>query len=75
MIRLAGVYVAAAIGAYLLHLLSGVLSVGLEEVRRQQSVFLDRHGYRGLVVFVLTAGIAYRNESVDSSETGGETDG
>lgn len=72
MLKLAAVYVAAAIAAYLLHLSSGVLSVGLDEVRRQQSVFLDRHGYRGLVVFVLTAGIAFRNEPVDSSDTGGE---
>jgi uncharacterized membrane protein len=74
MMKLVTTYLVAAIGAYLLHLTVGITTAGIEKVRRQQRAFLDRHGYRGLVVFVLSMGIAYRNEPDDPTDSGGTSD-
>lgn len=66
------IYPLAAVSAYLLHLTAGVLSVGLEEVRRQQAEFLEEHDKRGLALFVLTAGLSHRGEEIEPQETSDE---
>lgn len=57
-----GVWVVAAISAHLLHLVAGVLAVGVGEVRRQVSETYDEFGPIWYAVFVLTTGLYQRHE-------------
>lgn len=50
------IYALCAIAAWGLHLFAGVLSVGVDEVRRQVRKSIDVLGYR-YPIWILTAGI------------------
>ena len=57
-----GLWVVAAVAAHLLHLIAGVLAVGVADVRRQTVEFYAVYGPIWYAVFVLTAGIYQRYE-------------
>ena len=43
--------------AYGLHMFSGVLSVGSEEVSKQHNEFVDSAGYGGLILLIWSVGL------------------
>ena len=60
--RLAGFWLIVSVGGFLLHLLTGVLSVGHEEVQRQGREVFEEYGYRWMAVHILTAGFVPRGD-------------
>lgn len=62
---LIGAWLVASVGAFAIHLLTGCLSEGVDEVARQTRVAYREAGPTGFAVMILTAGIVAPEPEVD----------
>ncbi|MYL16175.1 hypothetical protein GLW36_05870 [Halorubrum terrestre] len=60
-----GVWVAASTAAFLLHLLIGISTVGLAEVRSQLAEFRREVGFVGIALHVVSGGLLNRGAKSD----------